>query len=106
VIAMSRYALPLSGYDNASIWGYDEQDATYFAMLWRNTSESRDDPDFWLNWFTEKMPISSAARLALMIAVRTEHAAVDVFRALAAATTAPEAQEMAELSKALPKSAV
>ena len=22
---MSRYALPLSGYENASIWGYDDQ---------------------------------------------------------------------------------
>jgi hypothetical protein len=26
-VTMSRYSLPLSGYDNASVWGYDDQDA-------------------------------------------------------------------------------
>ncbi len=46
---MSRYALPLSGYDNASVWGYDNQAATYFAQLWRNESDSRNDPDIWLS---------------------------------------------------------
>ncbi len=49
VLAMSRYALPLSGYDNASVWGYDNQAATYFAQLWRNESDSRNDPDIWLS---------------------------------------------------------
>ena len=32
VIAVSRYALPLDGYDNASVWGYDQQGATYYAQ--------------------------------------------------------------------------
>ena len=42
---MSRYALPLQGYENASIWGYDSQDMSYFAQLWRNGSDSWNDPD-------------------------------------------------------------
>lgn len=32
---MSRYALPLQGYENASIWGYDSQGMTYFAQPWQ-----------------------------------------------------------------------
>lgn len=102
---MSRYALPLSGYGNASIWGYDEQDATYFAQLWRNSSEGWNDPDILLNWFTEKMPIGSAARLATMIAARTDISAADVFRAMATATAAPEGPGLAQLATALSRRA-
>lgn len=34
VVAVSRYTLPLSGYDDASVWGYDAQGMSYYAQLW------------------------------------------------------------------------
>jgi hypothetical protein len=105
VIAVSRYALPLSGYDDASVWGYEDRDATYFAQLWRNSSDTWSDPDYWLSWFTEKHPISSAARLASMIAVRTDASMAEVLRAMAVANTAPESAELLELAETMAKSA-
>lgn len=92
---MSRYALALDGYDSASIWGYDELSATYFAQMWRNTSDPWDDPDIWLAGLE---PISSAARLATMIAARTSASLAAVLRAMASARTAPEAAELARLA--------
>jgi hypothetical protein len=101
---MSRYALPLSGYDDASIWGYDELDSTYYAQLWRNGSDSWNEPDLWLNWFTASQPISSAARLATMIAARTGISAAEVFRSMAAAQSAPESGELLSLAESLSSS--
>ena len=34
VVVVSRYTLPLSGYDDASVWGYDVG-MTCYAQLWR-----------------------------------------------------------------------
>jgi hypothetical protein len=98
VVAMSRYALPLEGFDLYSVWGYDDLDATYFAQLWRNSSDGDGDPDIWLSWFTYCRPISSAAALATMISVRAGASVADVLRALAAARTAPEAADLARLA--------
>jgi hypothetical protein len=106
VITVSRYALPLKGYDNASVWGYDNHEVSYWAQLWRNSSDSWSDPDFWLNWSTEKFPISSAARLASMIAIRTDAGLADVLRAMGAAGTAAESAELLALAQALAKSAI
>jgi hypothetical protein len=106
VIAVSRYALLLKDYNNASVWGYDDQEMSYWAQLWRNSSDSGSDPDFWLNWFSEKFPITSAARLASMITVRTGAGLADVLRAMGAASTAPESAELIELAETLAKSAI
>ena len=92
---MSRYALPLDGYDNASVWGFDQQGATYYAQLWRNESDSWNDPDIWLSGMD---PIGSAQRLAEMIAARTGAGMAEVLRAMAAATTAPEAASLRALA--------
>ena len=35
-----KIPLPLTGWDHASIWGWDETTSSLFAHLWRNT----DDP--------------------------------------------------------------
>jgi hypothetical protein len=105
VITVSRYALPLKDYDNASVWGYDNHEMSYWAQLWRNSSDSWSDPDLWLNWITEQFPISSAARLASMIAVRTDAGVADVLRAMGAAGRAPESAELLELAENLAKSA-
>jgi hypothetical protein len=92
---VSRYALPLDGYDNASIWGFDEQSASYFAQLWRNTSDSFDDPDIWLSGVSQ---IGSPERLAMMIAGRASKPVAEVARAMAAAKTAPEAAQILEFA--------
>lgn len=60
---MSRYALPLDGYDHASVWGYDAQSASYFALLWRNSSDSDEEPDASLNWSTGGHEIESPHKL-------------------------------------------
>ena len=95
---MSRYALPLDGYDNASVWGFDQQGATYYAQLWRNESDSWNDPDIWLSGMD---PIGSAQRLAEMIAARTGLTPAEVARALATAKTAPESAALLKMAECL-----
>jgi hypothetical protein len=93
---MSRYALALRGYDDASVWGYDSQMETYYAQLWRNESDSWNDPDIWLSGLR---PIPAAPALAEMISARTGVGTADVMRAMAAAKTAPESEELATLAR-------
>jgi hypothetical protein len=100
VIAMSHYGLPLGGYDDASIWGYDAQGATYFAQLWHNGSDG-DEADVSLNWFTRRSEIQSPLSLAEMISERTGATTAEVLRALGAATTAPESAGLLELADVL-----
>ena len=98
---MARYALPLAGYGNASTWGYDPHQMTYFADLWRDSSDSFEDPDFSIGWFTRSCEISGPQDLAEMIAARTRATVPDVLRAMSAAETAPEAAILAELAEVL-----
>lgn len=100
---MARYALPLDGYEDASTWGYDDQQGTYFAHLWRNTSDGFDDPDIWLSGYPA---ISTPVRLAGLISARTGVSTALVVRAMAAAKTAPEAGELARLADELAATAV
>jgi hypothetical protein len=97
---MSRYALPLRGYDRASLWGYDSQDMSYFAQLWRNESDSWNDPDIWINWFTLQKPVDARA-LAELISARTGQSPSGVLRAMAAAKDAPESAALLELAEFL-----
>ena len=97
---MSRYALRLNGYENASIWGYDEQDATYFATLWRNESDSGNEPDFWLNWFTQRAAIEAPQTLAYLIGRSTGVPMREVLEAMAEASSAPEHGEVARIAVA------
>jgi hypothetical protein len=95
---MARYALPLSGYENASIWGYDEQQVSYFAQLWRNESDSWNDPDIWLPGLR---PLETPAELAYRIAARTSLGAGEVARAMAAAVPAAEKAALLQLAENL-----
>ncbi|HUB41058.1 MAG TPA: hypothetical protein VMA72_19610, partial [Streptosporangiaceae bacterium] len=64
-------------------------------QLWRNESDSWNDPDIWLSGMN---PIGSPQKLAEMIAARTGAGSTDVLRAMAAATTAPEAAALRALT--------
>lgn len=98
---MSRYALELEGYDEYSVWGYDDLDHTYFAQIWRNDSGGDGDPQFSLNWWTRKSSISTATILANLIAVRTGRPVPAVMRAMASATRAPESADLLRLADEL-----
>ena len=100
VIAVSRYALPLEGFDDASTWGYDDQTASYFAQLWGNGSDD-DEPYPSLNWFTRRSEIQNPLSLAELISQRTGASTDVVVRAMAAATTAPECASLVALADAL-----
>lgn len=95
-----RYALALSGYEDASVWGYDSHGQTYFAQLWRNTSDSWNDPDIWLSGMR---PIRSPRLLAEMISARTGTSTAEVLQAMAAAQNAPESAVLLEMAEDLPK---
>jgi hypothetical protein len=48
---MSTFPLPLPGWDDHSVWGWDPGLNCLYAQLWRNGNnpeESDDDPDVWL----------------------------------------------------------
>jgi hypothetical protein len=67
---MSRYALQLPGWEERSLWGWEQQDLTYFALLWRNCNDD-DRPDFSLDWFALKREIDSPQLLARMMELVT-----------------------------------
>jgi hypothetical protein len=54
-----------------------------------------DDPDIWISGMN---PVTDPVHLAWIIAARTSAMVADVLRAMAAATTAPEAPELLELA--------
>jgi hypothetical protein len=62
--------------------GYDAQGMTYFAHRWRNSGDSRNDPDIWLGGLH---PISTTLGLAQSIAARTGPIIGEVVQAMAAA---------------------
>ena len=99
MVAVARYALPLEGYDDTGVWGFDELAGTYFAQIWRNSSDSRNDPDIWLAGLE---PIRTPLGLAELIAARTGVSTGKVVRALAAATTAPDHYTLVNLAETLP----
>jgi hypothetical protein len=90
-----------SGYEDASVWGYDSHEATYYAQLWRNESGGWNVPDIWINWFTRRSEIQSPLILAELISARTGAATAEVVRAMAAATTAPESPGLLKLAAVL-----
>jgi hypothetical protein len=95
VIAVSSYPLRLAGYDHASTWGYDAQSATYFAQLWRNSSDSDEEPDASLNWFTSGREIDSPQRLAELICDRTSASVAQVLRSMAAGPVGARVRRLA-----------
>lgn len=45
---MSRYALPLPGYDAYSVWGWDDGLGTWFLQIWPNEGNPDEEPPVWL----------------------------------------------------------
>lgn len=62
------FMFDLAGYENQSIWGYDQPMQTFFAQIWRNDSKN-DEPDLWLSGVMPRYPTK-------------EHLAIEVSRAL------------------------
>jgi hypothetical protein len=73
---------------------------TYFAQLWRNESDSWNDPDVWLSWFTLQKPMD-ARRLAELVSARTGLSTAEVLRAMAAAKDTPESALLIDLAEDL-----
>jgi hypothetical protein len=92
---MSRYALLLNGYDSASLRGCDEPLETFFAQLWRDTSDSWNDPDFSV---TGTIPIDNPIWLAKMISRRPGVTTEQVIWAMGAAKARDAPQVRASTS--------
>jgi len=43
-----RRGLPLKGWGDRSIWGYDTGMRAYFAQLWRDDGPVTDKPQIWI----------------------------------------------------------
>ena len=63
---MSLNPLALAGWENLSIWGYDERMDGYFAELTRNGGDDSNGPEVWL-----APAIPSEDALARLIAEKT-----------------------------------
>ena len=73
-------ALWLPGWDDASIWGYDEQTGGYFAQLWRNTDNHRAPPP--TVWIGGLDPVGTPRELAHWIAIKADVRLVHVLAAI------------------------
>jgi hypothetical protein len=89
-----RDGLDLPGWEDQSIWGYDEGIGSFFAQLWRNGSRS-DDPEVWLSGVTKNYPWPGC--VALDIVEITKQDPVAVTRALAIAVAKPRLRSDVEI---------
>lgn len=79
-------AVDLPGWEDQSVWGWDEPMGTFHAQLWRNGS--RDDrPDFWLSGVDPGLPWPSS--VALEVFLRLSVTPLQAVRALAIAAPRP-----------------
>jgi len=74
---------PERGWDDYSVWGWDPQEGTLFAQLWRNTDDSGDPPQHWITPAYGWPETGSPAELAARIASVTGSALRDALLALA-----------------------
>ena len=77
--------LPLAGWGRRSTWGWDAQDGTLFAQLWRD-DDQQDEPTWWIHPTVQNWParILDLRVLARLIVTATGRTAADVYQALAA----------------------
>lgn len=87
-------AVDLSGWEQRSIWGWDEGTSSFYAQLWRNGSTS-EAPDVWLTGARKPYPWPGC--VALEIVERTESDALAVVRALGIAHPEPTLRTPAEV---------
>lgn len=76
-------ALALPGWDEQSIWGYDEGTGSFFAQLWSNGSRS-DPPEIWLSGAQTVYPWPGSIALAVVEKTRADPLAVVQALAIAA----------------------
>jgi hypothetical protein len=79
-----KVALPLPGWDQASVWGWDLPEGSLFAQLYRNGDDGGDEPRIWLTTLKGWPAITSPQTLAEWIANATGVSLPDVLLALAA----------------------
>jgi hypothetical protein len=72
VRARGPQPLPLDGWDQASVWGWDESTASLFAHLWRNTDDPATSPTVRIEPDDYTPPIPFCATLAQHIAISVE----------------------------------
>ena len=88
-------AIWLVGFDQQSTWGYDTNDGSFFAQIWRNGSRG-DSPDLWL---TAPRPLSHPECVVAPIVEHTGHDPLGVVRALGIAHPAPRLRTIAEIDE-------
>lgn len=79
-------AVDLPGWEDQSIWGWDEGTGSFYAQLWRNDSTS-DTPDIWLT--AARTPYPWPSSIALSIVEQTGVDALTVVRAMGLAHPDP-----------------
>ncbi len=89
-------ALDLPGWENQSIWGWDQMTSSFYAQLWRNNSSS-DAPDIWLSGAMKTYPWPGS--VALEIVERTQADADTVIRAMGLADPNPQLRDEQEILK-------
>jgi hypothetical protein len=78
-----RRGLPLAGWDNYSVWGFDTGVNSFFAQLWKNDDDSRAEPRVWITPGARyTVPIISVYELAGLIAAATGCSEVAVGEAM------------------------
>ena len=95
-----RMPIDLPGWDYYSIWGWDDQEVSLFAQLWRNTDDGGEEPRHWISSVVGWPATGSPEVLAGWIAQVTGSEPRDVLRALARGAPDLVAAELRELAAA------
>lgn len=91
-----RDAIDLPGWDEQSVWGYDEGTSSFFAQLWTNGSSS-DAPEIWLSGVSVTYPWPGS--IALEIAERTRADQFEIIRALGLSAPEPRTRSTDEIRR-------
>lgn len=54
------------GWEERSVWGWDDAAQSFYGQLWRNGSSADDEPDCWLAGVTERYPRAECLALRMM----------------------------------------
>jgi hypothetical protein len=82
VRARGPQSLPLDGWDQASIWGWDDTTGSLYAHLWRNIDDPAGPPAISVEPDDYTPPIPFCATLAQHIAMATDYDPWKVLSAL------------------------
>jgi len=82
VRARGPQPLPLDGWDQASVWGWDEATGSLYAHLWHNVDDPAKPPTIRIEPDDYTLPIPFCATLAQHIAMAADCSSWDVLTAL------------------------